>query len=146
MSLKCNQNETCTEWLPFACVHRVWTCDLGKWMEISSCDQLMPSSHYIILSPICKSLSSPTGRAVIGGKTVCEQRSSIIMCKLFIKEAPWRVADASQMPDNYLAWYISGDVVRHGVMWCQVMRRATTNDSTHWVEVTGSAPVCWSVL
>ncbi len=51
------------------------------------------SSHYRILSPICKLTSSPTGRAVIGGKSAGDRRSAIFMCELH-NDASKRLADA----------------------------------------------------
>ncbi len=60
-------------------------------------DHLKPSSHYRILSPICKLTSSPTGRALIGGKSAGDRRSAIFVCKLH-NDASKRLNDASLTP------------------------------------------------
>ncbi len=58
------------------------------------------SSHDRILSLIWKLTSSPTGRAVIGGKSAGDRSSAIFMCELH-NDASKRLTDTSPTPNKY---------------------------------------------
>ncbi len=86
------------------------------------------SSHYRILSPICKLTSSPTSRAVIRGKSAGDRRSAIFMCELH-NDASKRLADTSLTPTPNKYLERSADSTSRGV---RCVTSYSNERARHW--------------